>query len=69
MMLGGNWNQAFRSDGSRGNHLQWVGSGLRPATIDEIGTFFKIWRILSESGAQLCAGFDLSGTEIKEKDE
>jgi hypothetical protein len=69
MMIGPAANdRAFRPGGSRGNHLQWITSGLRPATDEEISTYFKVWRILSETGADLCAGYDVLGTEIKEKD-
>lgn len=71
MMIGGGGygDKAFRSDGTRGNNLQWIQSGLRPATDGEISMFFKIWRILSEAGSDICVGYDLLSTEIKYKED
>lgn len=72
MMLGdcsGSGDRGFRYDGRTGNHLQWEESGMRPATDDEIDKFFKVWKVLSESGAPLGVGYELLDTEIKVKEE
>lgn len=51
--------------GIRGNCLDWVQSGLRPATDNEIDMFFKIWGGLSEIGVSIANDFDLLGTGKK----
>lgn len=71
MMLGycsGFNDKAIRLDGKVVNYLQWEQSGMRPATDDEIDKFFKVWSVMSESGIPLGVGYELLGTEIKEKE-
>lgn len=54
--------------GNRGNCLDWVRSGLRPATDVEIDGFFRAWEALSEAGCPLCKGYDMLGIEKKDED-
>ncbi len=59
----------IRASGEQGNHLEWDNSGLRPATDDEIGMFFKAWEALAEMGVPLCESYDILGIEKKDGDE
>ncbi len=59
---------AIKFYGQQGNHLQWIQSGLRPATIDEIDEMFEVWAKLMEVGMDIFPGLNMLGETITKED-